>query len=50
MMRGIKTSMAVVADRLLVQGGRGPGGKRVEEDKSMDKSIMGLLSRSGGGD
>ncbi|KAJ2912253.1 hypothetical protein MD484_g8164, partial [Candolleomyces efflorescens] len=49
MMRGIKTSMAVVADRLLVQGGRGAGGNLgVEEDKSMDKSIMGLLIKAEG--
>jgi hypothetical protein len=44
MMRGIKTSMAVVADRLLMQGGVGKEAQST--DKSMDKSIMGLLSKS----
>lgn len=46
MMKGIKTSMAVVADRLLIQGGGERGVKGTESDKSMDKSIMGLLIKA----
>ncbi|KAJ2921086.1 hypothetical protein H1R20_g16010, partial [Candolleomyces eurysporus] len=41
MMRGIKTSMAVVADRLLMQGG-----ERGKAAESRDKSIMGLLIKA----